>query len=197
MHTFSKTLASHVLRVSPIVALIVFAFPPGLGADPTKPVSVENTPSVVVDNIPLPIVDVDSSALQPHQAQVQLNISSGDSDDPGVVTTVPAGKRLVIETVTGLCFKGSPNSSHRIGIETTGGGSTVEFNLPPAAKGIYGRYDQLGDFEGTLGSTSIAFGGPLKLYADPSTDVVATARRNIASGDTTCWISLAGYYVDL
>ena len=70
---------------------------------PSEPVPVTGT--VSVSNLganPLPVRDVDNPARNPFQAQVLCTIQAGTSGKRCTITTVPQGKRLVIELVTVL-----------------------------------------------------------------------------------------------
>jgi hypothetical protein len=190
---------------SAVLIICIAAFGTQAFGAETKKVTVENTPGVTVENVPgvtvenqsLSVHDLDNPALQPLQASVGIHLLFGASKEQAILATVPADKQLVIETVLARCFKGTATASHRISIETTGGGDTVEFHILPAGIGVYGRYDPGNAFEGTTATTTMNFGGALRLYADPGTDVAATARRNITTGDTSCSISIAGHLVDL
>jgi hypothetical protein len=103
----------------------------------------------------------------------------------------------VVDTVVGRCSKGSPNAHRRLEIETAGGGATVSFNIPPIGLGEFGRRSDVNTSEGSTSTTGMVFGGPMKLYADPETEVNATLHRNISSGSSSCVISIAGHLVDL
>lgn len=157
----------------------------------------ENPKPVTIENVPLPVMDIGHQAVQPHQASVHILVSGIDNgEEQATLTSVPEGKLLIIETVTGLCFKGTATASHRIAVETTGGGSTVEFNVPSNGVGEYTRFSSANTWEGTTSTTGVSFGGAMRLYADSGTDVVAYARRNVTTGDTSCWVSIAGQLVD-
>src|SRR5207247_2592498 len=60
------------------------------------------TPTVKVDNTasPLFVRDVDNPAFQPFQAAMSFHILAQQIRGGGVLTTVPPGKRLVIEHVS-------------------------------------------------------------------------------------------------
>ncbi|HYW69860.1 MAG TPA: hypothetical protein VE961_02425, partial [Pyrinomonadaceae bacterium] len=68
---------------------------------PSSPVDVMNTPSVLVSNVPLPMFDMDN-ARQPFQlGNAVFPVTNGSAGAEFTIGQVPAGKRLVIEYVSG------------------------------------------------------------------------------------------------
>ena len=94
-----------ILPLLVTVVLGCFALPSATQAVPLPSnVNVVNTPNVNVVNPttqPVPVRDVDNPARQPFQVQVVGDFADGASTTGDIpITTVPAGKLLVIEYVS-------------------------------------------------------------------------------------------------
>src|SRR5439155_10253743 len=97
-----------ILPVLIPLVLAFFALSSATQAAPSPPsptnVNVVNTPNVNVVNTtasPVPVRDVDNPARQPFQAQVVGGFADGAATTGDIpITTVPAGKLLVIEHVS-------------------------------------------------------------------------------------------------
>jgi hypothetical protein len=154
-------------------------------------VSITGTPNVKVTNTrsaPVLTRDVDNPALQPFQNSQVISTPAGLLGGDGTFT-VPAGKRLVIEF---LSFQGSWPAGQAttrlfIGVCNSGGGQCqTEFFLPAISQGP--------DFGG---NSLFAASSPMRLYADPGTDVTVSVRRNATAGTGLAVVAISGYLVDL
>jgi hypothetical protein len=99
--------------------------------------------------------------------------------------TVPAGKRLVIEQVSGSAF-----------IDTAG--EVVEFSVATTTNGTYARH-RLAFFPiGNAGGYTKGYTASqsVTLYADENTEVVLAADRNLP-GAGVMHATVSGYLVDL
>jgi hypothetical protein len=98
--------------------------------------------------------------------------------------TVPAGKRLVIEyvTVNGFFEVGSAMVAL---ITTTVGGITAQHQLVVTQQGVL------------AGSLVFAAAQPLRLYADPGTNVLGIVSRDPITAGGGAGMTISGYYVDL
>ncbi|MCB1787670.1 MAG: hypothetical protein H6953_11880 [Chromatiaceae bacterium] len=97
---------------------------------------------------------------------------------------VPADKRFVIESISVWSFTTSCSFFLKPSITTTAGGETSEFRLPipdrafsPGGSGFY-----------THNST-----WPIKLYADPNSNIFVNAIRTDGGCSVTLRISVSGY----
>ena len=93
------------LLLTPILLSCFALLPIARAAPSPSNVNVVNTPNVNVVNTPaspVPVRDVDNPARQPFQAEVVGGFADGASTTGEVtITTVPAGKLLVIEGTDG------------------------------------------------------------------------------------------------
>jgi len=154
---------------------------------PTSNVNVVNTPNVNVVNTPT-VKDADNPATQPFQASVQGSFNNNGGRDTGYVgiTTVPAGKRLVIEhaSVFGQVLTG--HSLIQTLIKVTLGGQEALHYLTISAQGSDGFFDNF------VASEQVRF------YADPGTQVFGYAFRNASAGDNDyVQFIISGYFVDV
>src|SRR5438132_10795306 len=92
------------LLLTPILLSCFALLPIAQAASSPSNVNVVNTPNVNVVNTPaspVPVRDVDNPAKQPFQAEAMGGFADGASTTGDIpITTVPAGKRLVIEHVS-------------------------------------------------------------------------------------------------
>ncbi len=86
---------------------VVVTNAPDVNVQSLPPVALDGTPTVVIGNgfgEEIPVRDAGGPALQPWHATVNIDLASDQASDrvifPNVGLGVPAGKRLVIETVT-------------------------------------------------------------------------------------------------
>jgi hypothetical protein len=149
--------------------------------------------NVVIVNTPLPVREVDKPANQPFQAYISLHLDLTETSKSDFFS-VPAGKRLVIEFVSVI---GSAASGDKMiaSITTTlnlNGGSgpivTAQHNLVMIEQG---------PINDPMNFTAAQ---PMRVYADPVTDVHANiARTNPTSGTSTAsaTITISGYLIDV
>lgn len=148
-----------------------------VAAPPEKPVTVTNTPAD-----PVPTVDVENPAKQPFHAGRGVD---GIIDQLGaVITTVPPGKRLVIETIT---------SSSRINL--TGAALQPALSLTVNGNAIIHYIGLSPNGQDATRSFWLATHA-VRLYADPSTDVKVHCGASIP-GSQFCTITISGYLVDV
>jgi hypothetical protein len=131
-----------------------------------------------------PIHDVDNSARQPVQFPITLNGLDGSVNISGSAYQVPAGKRLVIEQITGSVSLPTPLFVTCFVFVTSGGNTTRHFLRfdPPIIDNSFGN------FYATL---------PVRIYADPGTNVVLGLARSGSSGAWTGFLTASGYLVNL
>lgn len=148
----------------------------------TQDVNVVNTPT---------IQDIDNPAKQPFQAWESTGWVDGNCDGQVILTTVPAGKRLVIEhvSVEGTLLHELGHHLVEAHIETTVGGIPVPHHLS-----VMNYSTGLAECSGN----DIVVGvGEMRFYADPGTVVYGFAARDSASGNNDSFaFSISGYFVD-
>ena len=119
-------------------------------------------------------------ADQPFQAHVEISLPAGTGGQNGFVS-VPAGKRLLIEWVSGESFLPTGQKC-LFSITTSLAGE-------PSGKRHYLNSTQMGPF----GSQDLARTGQVvALAADGGTSVMLRADRNTATGQGLARMSLAG-----
>ncbi len=131
---------------------------------------------------PVPIRDVENPARQPFAFDSFCALVPG-SDVCVVLFSIPAGKRLVIESIT-VEVSGPTGQKGRADIFTTVAGTSHGFRLSLAPVGTFSGQDIM---DGTH---------PLRLYADPTSTVSLRGFRNSTSGDGAFAGSVSGYLVD-
>jgi hypothetical protein len=168
-----------LLGFSCFALLPVAAAPPG----GTSNVNVVNTPTVK---------DADNPARQPFHASAYVGFSNGSASATATITTVPAGKRLIIEHVSvyGQMLVGQTMRRAAIGTSLLNynDGGYVFDDLTVSPQGSDGVKDYF------VASQDV------RLYADPGTQVLGTAIRNSTAGanpDTAVQFSISGYLVDV
>ena len=151
-------------------------------------VGINGMPTVKVDNTanPLFVRDVDNPASQPFQAATSFGIAAQQIRGGGVLTTVPLGKRLVIEHVS-VRARVQPNQKLAeaeilIAVaNNNNGGHPIDY------------YFALND----QGDNLFMANQQVRLYADPGTEVQVAATRNASDGSGFVYFSISGYFVDV
>jgi hypothetical protein len=176
-----KTLFISSLGVAVVIGSAAFTAPNAAqaisAANGAQEVNVTNT-----EANPVPTRDVDNSARQTFQHQMDLTFINGQSRVSADMA-VPAGKILVVEYVSGLSrfssFFGSSIVDGEIG--TFRGGQTVfhHFDFSDSRSGL----------------TSIA-GQSLRAYADGFGGIQILVEREGNQGQQDVRISVTGYLVD-
>ena len=129
---------------------------------------------------PLTVRNQDNPAFQPVEASgTQIGGASSTT-----ILTVPAGKRLVIETVSGNMNILNGQKFLALSIGTTGGSaSQLSHYFTPIFTGTQGSFD------------FYSFNHSVRIYADPQTNVVLS--RNTTSSNVSVSVTISGYYVNL
>jgi hypothetical protein len=133
------------------------------------------------------VKDVDNPARQPFAVNSGVSImTQGQSSVTQALLTVPAGKRAVIEHVSCIDFLVSGDNFVRMELRHTLGG---------VAKAQQFVHDFVGG--SLLAGTDIwSFSQPIRVYADPGTEVTMFAIRRTLAGTGGIECELSGHYVD-
>lgn len=141
----------------------------------TGQINIGSLPAVQLDtNGPLPVTDSDNPARQPVQFYLHSNPVSGPT-----TYEVPAGKRLVIEHISGNAY--SSRNVLWIEVSTTAGGQGLSHLLPVTKAGLAGNQVD----------TVFVFAHETRLYADASTSVRAGHDAH-SSGEVTRYVAISG-----
>jgi hypothetical protein len=128
-----------------------------------------------------PIHDVDNSARQPYTDGTQF--SGGFVN----LTTVPAGKRLVIESISFEAFLPTGHLAYlRVGTVQSGVFSNV-YSVVPGVKLL----------SSTVTVDYVGNSVPLKMYVNPGAALSVTFQNNFNDPLTTVTLMVSGYYVNL
>ena len=163
---------------------------------PTKPVNVVNTSSepvpvtgtINVGNFgssPLPVRDVDNGR-QPFHVTDTILIAIGEDNDSKTVFTVPAGKRLIIETITARAVLEGVDTPNIIDVLTTVGNKLAFHELLVTKQG-----------QTLTGGSAFVGTHYVRAYADPGTDVVFRFSRSDITKDGAAAVTISGYFVDV
>lgn len=155
------------------------AAPSDKNADPPdKDVRVTNETSEAV-----PVWDVKSSARQPFQAQVDIQVPF-DSAGEDALLPVPSGKRLVIEFASARGFAPA-GQAMAFSIRSIVGGTSTPHYLAAEQQ--------------TFGSSRVQFvaSQATRIYTDPGADVYLRVDRSFGQdGPVGARISVSGYLED-
>jgi hypothetical protein len=148
-------------------------------------VSVTNTPNVHVANTtPIP-VSFTSQPLAPFQTAASTT-ESGTNVSTLTVTTVPAGKRLVIEWVSMI---GQVPAGQHVEL--------MDLTVSNGPGGVSHQFVIQSQPDAVIGDALFRANQSLKLYADAGTQVSALFRRNSNAGSANYGITISGYLVDM
>ena len=139
-----------------------------------------NPVPVTVQNTPLPVINVQPN--QPFQTYVSVTIAPGSSTTTGsTLFNVPAGKRLVIESISVYLSGAAASSITSVFFQTVVSGAIGYHGLTIPADGtIYPC--------GNLNA---------KFYADPGTSVFANIyRTGSVTGTEYVYATITGYYLN-
>jgi hypothetical protein len=170
-----------------LISLVLgcFAFSPATQAA-SRPSPTPGTQDVNVVNTPT-VSDADNPARQPFQA-----LAGGEFTQPVFVitlTTIPTGKRLIIEhvSVVGETLTGKKMIGASIGValQNVNNGSHVYHSLTVSAQG-----------SNVFGEDIYTASGQIRLYGDPGTQVYGVAVSDNAVGSHVSF-SISGYLVDV
>ena len=123
-----------------------------------------------------------SPALQPFARSLTAQLPPVGPAE--AMFTVPAGKQLVIETVSLEMAVISQENFVDLTLSSTVGGEVVSYRL--FANKVFSNL-----------ANTYAFTQPLKFYADPDTQVIATFLRRYTTGSGGFSLTLSGYLVDV
>ena len=155
-----------------------------VGVIGTANVNVTNTPSVTVNGTAL-VRNVDDPARNAFAVFREYDVPSGSADQTFFVATVPAGKRLVIETVeTGTNVPSG--QSVIFNLNTSLNSQTITHLIAVAAQGNIP----------TIGDTWVGTHA-VRWYTDSGADVTVRLRRSSSAGGAFIGVTLSGYLVDL
>ncbi|MCU1382780.1 MAG: hypothetical protein JWL71_1477 [Acidobacteria bacterium] len=137
---------------------------------------------------PIPVHVVDGTSDQPYSLNVNINIANGGSGGTANGDTngsqsfaVPAGKRLVVETVS-MYRPGDIGQSVQVFVNTRLNNLYSAFAVPPAAAN---------------NSTYTGATQAMKFYADPGTRGLVNAFRSGSTGAESVTVAIAGHLVDV
>jgi len=132
-----------------------------------------------------PVCEVNNPDKHPFQANVSISLPPGTGGQNGFVT-VPAGKRLVIEYVSGQAFLPTGQKALFSVIVSLQGQSTGTWHyLESTAIGTFG------------GEDCFQCGRPVKLYADAGNTVMLRTDRDLASGTGQSRMTLSGHLISV
>ena len=150
-------------------------------AQPPKDVVVVNAPTA-----PIPVTiqkNFDNPALQPFQQFLAGAMDDGELNmGDELAVTVPAGKRLVIETVSAIVTTGA-GQNVRIRVDATAGGAAAH-HLTVSKEPWQASFDHTGIQSG-------------RMYADPGTTVYIRVVRDQSTGIAVVNAAISGYFVNV
>ncbi len=135
---------------------------------------------------PQPVIDREFAARNAVQHLFSGSIPPFRNCGNAIAYTVPTGKRLVIEQVSVSLRLPSGEFAFSLVVATSLGGGTIAHSLLPTKLGTFGSLE------------FFTASQPVRIYADPGTDVIAEACRP-SSGETTGIFtgSISGYLVPI
>jgi hypothetical protein len=137
---------------------------------------------------PLSVVQSES-LIEPISAAVAFGFNSGENNGQAVIYTVPVGKRLVIEHVSGECLMPVGQFVSALTIVTT----VSSQNPNPTAHRLVPVH--LGD---SPMLSVFSASTPMKLYGHSGTEVFGAAiRLDPLSGQVACSMRISGFLVNL
>jgi hypothetical protein len=139
-----------------------------------------------LSDAPIPVRDVNNPANQPLQATAALSLE-GTNGQYATLTTVPVGKRLVIENVSASALIPTGQKLVVAAIQVQLNQSFQSHYLVPTFTGTAanGVFDQF------------SIGQATRLYADPGTTVRAYVERNSFTDPGFAQMTISGYFVDV
>lgn len=151
------------------------------------PTVITNTPTVKINtdaDHPVFVQDVDNPARQAFQQDITFTLPDNFSEVCSPLTVVSAGKRLVIEYISGKAtFPAADQKLRNMSIRTTLNGNLVYHYLAPTATGIFNEY---------------VAAQQVRLYADANTlPHICVSRGTLNDGIVTVQASISGYLVDM
>jgi hypothetical protein len=130
-----------------------------------------------------PVCEVNNPDLQPFQERVEVSLPPTFGGENGFVT-VPAGKRLVIEYISGQAFLPTGQKALFSVIVSLQGQTTGTWHfLESTAVGAFG------------GEDCFQCGRPVRLYADAGTTVMLRTDRDLTVGTGISRMTLSGHLI--
>jgi hypothetical protein len=132
-----------------------------------------------------PVCEVNNPDKHPFQASLQVSLPPGTEGQNGFVN-VPAGKRLVIEYVSGQAFLPTGQKAlFSVIVSLQGQNIGTWHYLESSAIGAFGSQD------------CFQCGRMVRLYADPGTTVMLRTDRDSPAGTGLSRMSLSGHFVSV
>jgi hypothetical protein len=161
----------------------------------TGDVSVTNTPDVKVMNEPMVTVgnsatnpvlvrDLDNPAQQPYAENVLVGINEDERSGSSHFSSIPAGKRLVIEYVNvDAQYPAGQGMFMTLSVHTNG--AQLVYGFPASLQASLASLDEV------LGSH------PVRIYVDSETEPVFTCfRPGSTSSVALCQMTISGHFID-
>ena len=157
-----------------IIGSVAIADTPTVNIAPSNSVSIVGT--VQVSNAAGgPVVVRNAEAGEPYQVEKTIDLSDGFIGNNVPVVRVPAGKRFVIEYVSGTADVGLASVGILTYLPNSG---IIKFHFVPIeANSVFGRV--------------------VKFYAAANSQISCQVTRTSDSGDGVCLLTLSGYLVDV
>jgi len=134
---------------------------------------------------PVPVSDV-NNGQQPFQMTATNFLAKGLSGTAKTIYTVPAGKRLVIETISTRAELASVDTPDRVEVLTNADVGTAFHELLVLKQGV--DLSGHGVFVGTH---------YMRAYSEPGTNVVFQFTRSNTSDSAFATVTITGYFVDV
>ena len=133
----------------------------------------------------LRVAEFNDPARLPFTTTRSLPMSAATTGVAELLITVPAGRRLVIDTVgfSASLPQGQRAITDRVSVAS--GGSSAGFSIPLSFSGTSSGLDRFVGLE------------HVQLYADPGSNVLVSWTRNSATGAATGTFSISGHFVKL
>ena len=146
-------------------------------------VKVTNVEVINNESKPIPVFNVDTPSTQPFQKELNFDFNPASLGGGGSFV-VPAGKRLVIEFVSG-----------NILLEQ---GKAIDFAISANVNGTTAPHRLLLNELWPWGIYSISYNvsQSMKIYADPLAEVLVYV-NNTEGGNGSVFVSISGYLEDL
>jgi hypothetical protein len=175
-------------QVSGVLVTNTNANPVPVQAVGTLPVHEQGTANVAVPGV-VSTKASDNPALQPAEETEAFTVGPSTTGGGGTVYTVPAGKRLVIETATAIAdLPTGQRASANLLINLAGATGRTGPGI-----GVFGIPMSLSFDSGTVALSMGSLGS--HMYADAGTTVDVSVARSDGAGSGTFTVAIAGYLV--
>jgi hypothetical protein len=122
-------------------------------------------------------------ALEPFQTTVEIPLNSGSIDGDTTALTVPAGKRFVLEEISGFALL--PSGEKLVDARVRLANAHLLLAAPVNFSGPQEGQDEF------------QWGRLARAYANPGEQVVVALGRSSTTGDGGAFFTISGYLVDL